>query len=379
MVSMKKFIPVLLFTLIIGFGLYYVSGVILQMISDRAIDYIVRDIKIPEIEYTRPAFRNVNLSSFNAVTWEEITFDVRMLRNGSAKTQDEFSLWIGEMTVSLESLSGRAALLNAKRVTVFAKARGSGAVSRVSGAGDSMERGNLKVWITLREFSKAAVAQQVQDLAKAIHAFSMHGVTRIPLSFSATQTFEIRDKPHRAKLSVEQKGDEYRLVMDKDDLMIIAATMSGQKASPTDIDVISRNPIKAPQLLRIRDKAAATAKLARQQDPNIPEDAYRHVLWSYLLVNAYGEAFAKEVTDAREVYPDQGKMTTEEILNRNIESYQDLQNNAAGRRFAKMGYPESRILRYVLTDDAVIRDENRAARYNASDYERLKSEYVKPG
>ena len=71
-------------------------------------------------------------------------------------------------------------------------------------------------------------------------------------------------------------------------------------------------------------------------------------------------------------------MSKEEILNMNIESYQDLHNNAAGRRYAEMGYPESGILWNVLNDDAVIRDENRAARYNASDYERLKPEYVKP-
>ncbi len=368
---MKKFTAFLLFILFVGVGLYYVSGVILDMASDRAIDYITRNIKSPDIEYTRPVFRNVNLRSFNAVTWEGVSFDVRMVRNEMATTEEELSLKIGELTISLDSLSENAVLLNAKGVSASAKARGSGAVSGISGAGDYMERGNLKVRITLRDFSKAAVTQQVHDLIKELHAFSTHGVTGIPLSFSATKMFEIKGNPHRARLSVEQKGDEYRLVMDKDDLKSIAATMSGKKASSKDIDVISRNPIKAPQLLRMRDKAATTAKLARQQDPNVPEDAYRHVLWSYLLVKAYGEAFAKEVTDAHEAYADQEKMSKEAILNLHIESYQDLHNNAAGRRYAKMGYPESGILRYVLNDDAVIRDENRAARYNASEQEEI--------
>jgi hypothetical protein len=35
--------------------------------------------------------------------------------------------------------------------------------------------------------------------------------------------FEIKGKPCRARLSAEQKGDEYRLLMDTDDLKIIAA------------------------------------------------------------------------------------------------------------------------------------------------------------
>jgi hypothetical protein len=368
---MKKFIPFLLFILFVGVGLYYVSGVILDMASNRAIDYIVKNIKSPDIEYSRPAFRTVNLSSFNAVTWEGVSFDLRMARNETAKTEEELSIKIGEMTISLESLFESVVLLNAKGVSALTKASSSGAMTGIPGAGDYMERGNLNIRIKLRDFSKAVVIQQVRDLIKEIHAFSTHGVTRIPLSFSATKMFEIKGNPHRARLSVEQKGDEYLLVMDKDDLKLIAATISGEKVSSMDIDVISRNPIKAPQLLKIRDKAVVTARQARQQDQNVPEDAYRHVLWSYLLVKAYGETFAKEVTDAHEVHADREKMSKEELLKLNIENYQDLQNNATGRRYAKMGYPESGILRYVLNDDAVIRDENRAARYNASKKEEI--------
>lgn len=374
---MKKFIIFSIFILI-AVALYFVSGLILEMASDRAIDSFVKEFKSPNIEYSRPLFKSVNFSSFNAVTWEGVSFDVRIVRNEIAKTAEEFSLKIGEMTIALESLSERAVLLNVKGMSSMPKGRGPGAVSEISGTGDHMERGNLKVRIKLKGFSEAVIFEQVRDLIKEIHAFATHGVTKAPLSFSATEMFEIKGKPHRATLSVEQKGDEYRLVMDKDDLKIIAATMPGETATSMDIEVISRNPMKATQLLRIRDKAAATAKLARQQDSNIPEDAYRHVLWSYLLAKAFGDAFAKEVTDAHEVFADQDRMSKDQILTMNIESYQDLYNNAAGRRFAQMGYPESGILKYVLTDDAVIRDENRKARYNASDYERLKPEYVKP-
>ncbi|OHE24698.1 MAG: hypothetical protein A3J94_13110 [Syntrophus sp. RIFOXYC2_FULL_54_9] len=61
----------------------------------------------------------------------------------------------------------------------------------------------------------------------------------------------------------------------------------------------------------------------------------------------------------------------------NIESYQDLNNNAVGRSYAKMEYPESDILKLVLTDPAVIRDENRKARYSADDYQKLKPAYIK--
>lgn len=373
---MKKFITFLIFVLIVC-GLYLVSGMILEMASERAIDTIVKNIKNPNLEYTRPQFRDVNLSSFDAVTWEGVSFDVRILRDGMTKTPEELSIMIGEITISLEDFTEPAVLLNVKGVNASTKEGGSGAMPDISGAGDRMERGNLTVLIRLTGFSKAAAYQQVRDLIKEINQLSTQGVTKIPISFSATQVFEIKKKPYTAKLSVEKKGDEYRLVMDKEDVKIIAATMSGRKATPMDIDVISNNPIKAPQLLRIRDKAAATAKLAHQKDSKIPEDAYRHVLWSYLLAKTFGEAFAKEVTDAHEVFANVEKMSKEEVETMNIDSYQDLHNNAIGRYYAKTEYPESDILERVLTDQSVIRDENRKARYNPDDYERLKPANIK--
>jgi hypothetical protein len=225
---MKKFITFLIFVLI-ACGLYLVSGMILEMASERAIDYIVKNIKSPNLEYTRPQFRDVNLSSYDAVTWEGVSFDVRIVRDEIAKTPEELSIMIGEMTISLESFSENAFLLNVKGVSVLAKEKGSGAMSDISGAGDRMERGNLKVLLRLEGFSKTVVYQQVRDLIKEINMFSTQGVTKIPLSFSATEVFEIKKKPYTAKLFVEKKGSEYRLVMDKDDVKIIAATMSGQK------------------------------------------------------------------------------------------------------------------------------------------------------
>lgn len=375
---MRKIITFLLFILIIGAGLSYISGVIMEMASDRAIDTIVRNVKSPGMEYTRPVFRSVNLSSLNAVTWVDVTFDVLMARKEKGKVQEKHSLQIGKVSMSLESLSERAVALNLRGLSILSGEKGAGTDPGTPGSGDYLEKGDLTVRMTLGEFSEAAVVRQMQHLIKEIHALATAGATGIPLSFSATKIFEIRGNPHRARLTAERAGEQYRLVMNREDVKIIAASLPDMTVTPMDVEVISRNPIRASQLMRIRDQAAATAKLAREQDPNVPEDAYRHVLWSYLLVSAYGEAFAKEVTDAHEFHADQDKLSKEEMLKRSIESYQDLHNNAAGRRYAQMGYPQSRILRYVMADDAVIRDENRAARFNAAEYERLKPVYAKP-
>ena len=374
---MRKLAVFLFFLSIACTGFYFASGIILEQASDRAIDYITQNIKIPNLEYSRPLYRSVKLSSFNAVTWKFVSFDANMVRNEVLKTAEDISIIIGEVTISLESLSERTIILSAKRLSAVAKERGApSATSNITGSGDRMESGDLKVEIKLQGLGMTDVIRQVRNLTEELHKFSTLGVTKIPVSFSALEMFEIQGKSCTVRFLVEQKGDEYRLVMDRDDLKKIASASPGQKPNPVEIELIAYNPIKAPMLLRIRDKASTTASLAHKQDRKIPEDAYRHTLWSYLLTKMYGEEFAKEVTDAHEASMDEEEIKKGDHLNWNISSYQDLNNNAVGRSYAKMGYPESSILERVLTDRAIIRDEEMATRYNASDYERLKPAHL---
>ncbi|WP_238314615.1 DUF6973 domain-containing protein, partial [Methylobacterium crusticola] len=78
----------------------------------------------------------------------------------------------------------------------------------------------------------------------------------------------------------------------------------------------------------IKDYAETTAHNAHAKDRTIPEDAYRHVLWSYLLTKEFGPAFASRVTDAHEQGP---------TGNTPKERKQDYHNNAVGRRYAREG------------------------------------------
>jgi len=367
----KKFVIFLISLVLVCSGLYFATGILLGRASDQAIDFITQNIKVPNLEYTRPSFRSVGFSSLKGVTWKGVTFQASMLRNELSKTVDEVTINIGEITISLENPAERTVLLNVKKVGT------TSAVSNISGSGDHMESSDFKVRIKLKSFRIADVQKEMEYLTAELNKFSTLGVTKIPISFAATERFEIRGKPAVGRLSVVQKGDEYRLVMDKDDLTKIATMMPGQKPNPVDIEVIANNPIKAPQLLRLRDKAAAAADLVHKQNAKISEDAYRHTLWSYLLTKTYGEEFAKVVTDAHEAFADEEEIKKVGLKNFKIASYQDLVNNAMGRKYATMGYPESSILERVMTDRAIIRDDEMEARFNASEYERLKPANLK--
>jgi hypothetical protein len=92
----------------------------------------------------------------------------------------------------------------------------------------------------------------------------------------------------------------------------------------------------------------------------------------------YGEQFAKEVTDAHEAYADEEELKKAGRMSWNSASYQDLVNNGVGRQYAAMGYPESSILGRVLTDPAIIRDNEAVKRFNPIKYEKIKPVNFKP-
>jgi hypothetical protein len=374
---MKKLsLFLIIFILILGAGLYFASGVILARVSVKMLDYIVGNVRIPNLEYTRPIFRSVRPRSLTAVAWTDVSLNATLVRDEISKTTEEVSMSIGEMTISLESFSERTILLSLEGLSTVTKEKGPGL--GVAGAGTRMEGGYFEIVLRLTGFGAADIRAQLSTLREEIHRLLLLGVTRIPISFSATAMFEIQGKPCAAKFLVETKGEEYRLVMDKNDLTKIAALSTGKKPNPVDIAVIARNPLKAAQLMKIRDKAETAAQLAAQQNPKIPEDAYRHTLWSYLLTKMYGEPFAKEVTDAHEAYMDEEEIRKAGLINWNSASYQDLVNNAAGRQYAAMGYPESSILERVLTDPAIVRDDDAVKRFNAVEYEKLKPAIYRP-
>ncbi|MGE9270125.1 MAG: DUF6973 domain-containing protein [Verrucomicrobiales bacterium] len=149
-----------------------------------------------------------------------------------------------------------------------------------------------------------------------------------------------------ARLFTEDASDGFRrLRFDRDDLVSIAK-QAGVVLADEELDLLSKYPLRAPLLVLIANHAKQLSKQEAEADPSFPEDAYRHVLWSYQLTKAFGPAFAQKVTDAHETLPN----------NTEDERAMDYHNNATARQFALDGVPAAELRQKVLQDPQVIRD-----------------------
>ena len=136
----------------------------------------------------------------------------------------------------------------------------------------------------------------------------------------------------------------YRLMVNKE-FFKSAAWLMAENLTDAESDLLSLSPFKVPELLKIMHYARQESEKYKK-DKNIPEDAYRHVLWSFLLTKKYGPVFAKKVTDAHEIGDD---------TNTEADHRMDYNNNEVGRRYALENYKKNEILYRLLNDPAVIR------------------------
>ena len=130
--------------------------------------------------------------------------------------------------------------------------------------------------------------------------FLQQGTTQTPFDFRAESSFKIGESAVKADITTKMESGYYFLVMSPDDVRRISK-MLNEELTETEIRLVSTHPFLAPALFKIRNHARSQSEAAYAKDVTVPEDAYRHVLWSFLLTKEFGPEFAKQVTDAHEI------------------------------------------------------------------------------
>ncbi|WP_018968713.1 DUF6973 domain-containing protein [Rubritalea marina] len=143
------------------------------------------------------------------------------------------------------------------------------------------------------------------------------------------------------------KDGARRLRFKREDLEKLAAKSDVRLSSDT-LDILSDFPLRVPFIMLITHDAKSSAATMRQGNKAYPEDAHRHITWSYHLTKEFGPAFAKRVTDSHETLdgntPNERKM--------------DYHNNAVARELVAEGVRAEQLSDIILNDPRVIRDPN---------------------
>lgn len=373
---MRKFLIYILVLIVLVVGcLYIFADVLLEIATQKALDFFTRYIKIKNLEYTRPVFEDVKLTSYNSVTWYKLSMEASLVRNDFTKEVDRFPAKMDSFTISLEDILRRNIIVKIKGFGAYRKEKGGKYYSNeLNAVPDGIKGADMKFPVNIGAMTPREFIDQLRNLSSDLKTFSQIGVTKIPIQFSAEETFTVRGKPYAIRVSVVKDKDGYRLIADEHGVQHVANTLEGIKATKGDIEFIAYNPIRAPELLRIRNNASFAADTMAKNDPTYPSDAYRHVYWSYLLTKEYGEDFATDATDAHESEADIEERKYAGVKTFEAASYMDFVNGDVGRRYAVLGYDEASLRYRVLNDPEIIRDSEVMTRFDPADYRRRKDQ-----
>jgi hypothetical protein len=347
---MEKNMKKILLSLILVLVVFIVCGFLvldfaLEKASNKALEYLAAEGASRGIKVEFARFDEVGLSGFSAIQWKDFVAVINAPQYISFAPGEDVVLSIREINLDLMRLLKGVAAITADDIGL--RVKNNPASSESSGMQtEGIEQGKLIVELPLDMTNKEKLAASLMEAPNSVLQFLQEGKTKIPFGFRGKSTFKIGGSVAGADITTIKQGGYYRLVMSPDDLRKIAASLNSD-LTEEEIRLVSLQPLLAPALFKITNHARTQAEVAYKKDATVPEDAYRHVLWSFLLTKEFGPEFAERVTNAHEI----GSVN----FNTEADHQMDYNNNKVGRDYAKAGHAEGQILQMVRTDSQVIR------------------------
>ena len=342
---MKKFffilIPLLALLIVCG---VMVANFALEKASYMALEHLAAEGASRGIKVEFARFE-VGLSGLKTVTWKDFVTVVNAPKYIALSPGEDVILSIGEINLDLARLFRGVAAVTAYDIGLRVK-HGAASAEGLDVQMEGINQGQLRVEMPLDFTDKGTLAASLAEAPQKVLEFLQEGRTRIPFGFRAKSIFKIGGSVAEADITTKLQGGYYFLVLSPDDLRKIAGMLQ-EGLTEEEIRLFSLRPFLAPAIFKITSSARTRSEAAYAKDATVPEDAYRHVLWSFLLTREFGPEFAKQVTDAHEI----GTVK----FNTEADHQMDYNNNRVGRDYAKAGHAEGQIFQMVRTDPQVVR------------------------
>lgn len=310
-----------------------------NQLTEKILTRFQRESSEHGVQLREVTFRCAGLVSPNTLRWKKIRGQVQLGLKGVFSQNKIFYFEVKTLDVTWAGLFPSLLEVRVSGLRMLSDRAGTE-------GGERLEDGMLQFKVPFPVWSSKQIRREAGALFHQGISLLRRGKSSLGLEFKASVFFKIREVTLRAGIESQRIQAMTSLRMPVQDLITISAVLD-EALTSHEIRLLSQNPLYAPELLQIRNYARSTAYYAGKSNSEIPKDAYRHILWSYLLTRAFGEKFSRQVTEAHEINP--------VLENTPAQLKMDENNNAVGRRYARLGYEESSLLNRLMKDPAVIR------------------------
>jgi hypothetical protein len=323
--------------------IYLVGNHLLGSYSRQAMTVIAKRGQRHGVAIEEPSFEQARISGIRTARWTDLRARLQFPDNEAFDPNRTFDAHVGQVEIWLSG--GGLVDLEAQDVTVISVGADAAKIDGPATEDPRSERIHARRFHCQFEMDLLDPLPGLVNILPELMGLMKAGATQIPVVIEGDLEFSLKGEVVKARVQVAEVEGGQTLVLAADDLRPLSALFD-EALTDAEIELISTYPLRAAQLLRTKDDAESTAKAAHERDDQVPQDAYRHVLWSYLLTQKYGAAFAERVTDTHE-QGDTGNTPAERDM--------DYHNNAIGRSYAGDKVQRRQILSRLESDPAVIR------------------------
>lgn len=242
-----------------------------------------------------------------------------------------FSFEVSNLSISPQGYLGKSGKISYRNISDVAQ-------------NTRIDVSKLRLHFNLGSYARRKALDGVKKELSGLLEMIRDGESDSNIVLDASLEFSLSGKQVKARLEIVPRGERYRLVMDKNDMKALARNYAGE-VSEIEVELLAEYPRRFSTLLLLKEYAELKSSDMHKKEA-VPEDAYRHVLWSYKLTKEFGSDFAKLVTDAHE---------KGDIVDSSADHQMDYNNNALGREYAESGVKEAELVAKVFGDKRVIK------------------------
>lgn len=329
----SRYILIIVIVIVIGYflGNYALTRVSHKYVSELKANLEARGLFFEELSYKDITIRSLRSISIHNV---DLTFTLDKEIYGTKSFHSSFqaeeiilnlvSLGDAEVTFSLNNFSLRIEPSEPTKQKTFGE----------------FDEANFSCAIPINirnpEESGKLILLQIESL------FQQNRATG--LSLTGLANIHISNEQVQLGVKTVSKMDTVYLQFEHADILR-AAKIFDIELADKEAKVIATHPSLVPEMIRITRDAKHKASAYRSKNKQFPEDAFRHIYWSYHLTKVLGPVLAKQITDAHETTP--GNTTKERAM--------DYHNNEFARDLAENQLSEEQLLNLVLTSKSIIR------------------------
>lgn len=316
-------------------AIYVVANVVLHRVTRPAMLQLAVEAGKQGAKVSQPSFESVYLNGFLGATWTGLQAEFQRQKEDAKKISRIWETEVDWLAIDWD-LDGQASL-DAQGVT-FVRAKQELNEKKSSKRRIVLERVGCEFPLELFD-AKAGVRLL---FTKFLQLWEEGGI-ELPLDIDGKIAFSLKGQPVELRMRDFEQEGKTTIVFLREDVARLSDVFQ-DKLTEAEIDLLATNVRRAPRLLEIKDDAETISSVARQENDAVPQDTYRHILWSFMLTQEYGAKLAEQVGDAHEM-GDTG--------NTDAEREMDLHNNAIGRKYAREGISAPEVLKRLMADPEV--------------------------